>query len=105
MKGNIMDDEWDEDRIDVIGSNGNNGEHYKILEKKINMDEADNAQLQIDANENRSIKYAQEQSKKLEVQPVGHCLYCHEKFLTDSSMRWCDEFCRDSWQRQKALKR
>ena len=23
------DDEWDEDRMDIIGQNGNDGDHYK----------------------------------------------------------------------------
>jgi hypothetical protein len=51
------------------------------------------------------VKEIQAHANELEVQPSGHCLYCHEKFLTDSRMRWCDKFCLDSWQRQQALKR
>ena len=51
------------------------------------------------------VKEIQAIANELEVQPVGHCLYCGEKFLTDSRMRWCDRFCSDAWSRQKALKR
>jgi hypothetical protein len=69
------------------------------------MDEADLGNMQVELNEQRSIKYAQQQAQTLEVQPVGHCLYCHEKFLTDSRMRWCDDFCRDEWQKRQSLKR
>lgn len=65
----------------------------------------DDANLQVELNEQRSIKYAQERAKELEVQPVGHCLYCGEKFMTDSRMRWCDNFCRDGYEKEKALKR
>lgn len=65
----------------------------------------DDANLQVELNEQRSIKYAQERAKELEVQPVGHCLYCGEKFLTDSRMRWCDKFCLDGYEKEKALKR
>lgn len=69
------------------------------------MDEADLGNMQVELNEQRSIKYAQQQAQTLEVHPVGHCLYCHEKFLIDSRMRWCDEFCRDGWQKDQALKK
>lgn len=97
-----MASDWDEKRIDIIGQNGNDGLHYN---KEKQMDEADLGNMQVELNEQRSIKYAQERAKELEVQPVGHCLYCGEKFLTDSRMRWCDEFCRDSWQKEQALKK
>jgi len=65
----------------------------------------DDANEQVAMNETRSIKYAQQQAQTLEVQPVGHCLYCGEKFMTDSRMRWCDSFCRNAWERQQTLKR
>ena len=51
------------------------------------------------------VKEIQAMANKLEAEPVGHCLFCGEKFLTDSRMRWCDRFCSDAWSRQKALKR
>lgn len=94
-------DDWDEKRVDIIGSNGNDGLHYN---KEKQMDEADLGNLQVELNEQRSIKYAQERAKELEVQPVGHCLYCGEKFLTDSRMRFCDSFCRDEWQKRQSVK-
>lgn len=65
----------------------------------------DDANEQVAMNELRSIKYASQQANSLEVQPVGHCLYCGEKFLTDSRMRFCDAFCRDGYEKEKALKR
>ena len=98
----MASDDWDEKRIDIIGSNGNTGEHYEGIKK---MDEADLGNMQVAMNEERSIKYAQERAKELEVQPVGHCLFCGEKFLTDSRMRFCDAFCRDGYDREKALRR
>ena len=68
-------------------------------------DEVDQANEQVAMNELRSIKYASQQAQTLEVQPVGHCLFCGEKFLTDSRMRWCDRFCLDGYEKEKALKR
>ena len=68
-------------------------------------DEADLGNMQVELNEQRSIKYAQANANKLEVEPVGHCLYCGEKFLTDSVMRWCDAFCRDLYEKQKLFRR
>lgn len=50
-------------------------------------------------------KEIQAKAQTLEVQPVGHCLFCGEKFLTDSRMRWCDKFCLDGYEKEKALKR
>jgi hypothetical protein len=33
---------------------------------------------------------------------TGECLFCYEP-LTDKR-RWCDEFCRDDWQREQDAK-
>lgn len=68
-------------------------------------DEVDQANEQVAMNELRSIKYASQQAQTLEVQPVGHCLFCGEKFLTDSRMRWCDKFCLSMYEKEKSLKR
>ena len=68
-------------------------------------DEVDQANEQVAMNELRSIKYASQQAQTLEVQPVGHCLFCGEKFITDSRMRWCDKFCLSMYEKEKALRR
>lgn len=99
----MASDDWDESRIDIIGQNGNDGLHYERI--KTMSDIIDDANNQVELNEQRSIRYAQQRAKELEDQPLGHCLFCGEKFLTDSVMRWCDAFCRDGYERDKALKR
>lgn len=37
------------------------------------------------------------QNKPLAVQAVGHCLSCAEPLA--HGLRWCDNACRDDWQR------
>lgn len=99
----MASDDWDESRIDVIGQNGNDGLHYKRTNKM--SDIIDDANHHVELNEQRSIKYAQYQAKTLEVLPQGLCLFCGEKFKEGSLLRWCDSFCRNSWEREKLMKR
>jgi len=65
-------------------------------------DEADLAQQQIEANENRSIAYARIQASK-PITPSDVCLFCGEE--TENGRRYCDAFCRDEHDRRRALKR
>jgi hypothetical protein len=105
----MADDDWDEKRIDIIGSNGNEALHYQELENnKMNeaiSDPLDVASHNEQVNCDMRVKEIQAHANELEVQPVGHCLYCGEKFLTDSRMRFCDAFCRDGYEKEKSLKR
>ncbi len=36
--------------------------------------------------------------------PNGKCFNCGEKLPAFSGARWCDEFCRDDWQKRKGKK-
>lgn len=68
-------------------------------------DVVDSANDQVALNEERSIKYAQLQASKLEVEPIGSCLYCGEEFKDGSELRWCDKFCLSLWEKQKLFRR
>lgn len=91
-------EDWDEDRIDVIGQNGNDGLHYK---EKIMSDEADQANLQVELNERRSIAYASQQAN-LPIPISEVCLFCTEP--TEDGRRFCDAFCRDEYEKRKFKK-
>ena len=32
--------------------------------------------------------------------PCGQCYFCGE--MLQGTLRWCDEFCRDDWEREQA---
>lgn len=68
-------------------------------------DEADLGNQQAELNQERSIRYAQLQASKLEVEPKGSCLYCGERYEENSNQRWCDSFCRDLYEKQRLFKR
>lgn len=33
---------------------------------------------------------------------TGRCLFCDE--IVDDGLRWCDNWCRDDWERAKAVR-
>lgn len=64
-------------------------------------DEVDVANAQVELNEQRSIKYAQEQANKPIPKGRGECLWCGE--LIKDERRFCNRECADcfeKWGRQ-----
>jgi len=45
----------------------------------------------------REIAVSQARKLKTHIEPTGHCLECGEP--VSDGKRWCDNFCRDDWQR------
>jgi len=46
-----------------------------------------------------SLLNAQTDPNKLEVEPMGECLFCFEPLAPPR--RWCDKDCMDDWQRSQ----
>jgi len=68
-------------------------------------DPLDVASQQEQKQNEMSIKYVQANANKLEVEPIGSCLYCGEEFKDGSELRWCDKFCLSLWEKQKLFRR
>lgn len=58
-------------------------------------DDVDMASEREEIAREKAIKHIQ--NKPLAVQPVGHCLSCGETLADDKL--WCNNTCRDDWQR------
>lgn len=59
-------------------------------------DEVDVANAQVELNEQRSIKYAQQQANK-PIAKSDKCYWCDAK--TKDGRRFCNKDCADSWEK------
>jgi predicted nucleic acid-binding Zn ribbon protein len=62
-------------------------------------DQVDLAQQQVDHIVSSYIQNIRAQSRVLEAQPTGFCLFCEADVANDS--RWCDAYCRDRWEAER----
>lgn len=60
-------------------------------------DEIDVANEQVQLNEQRSIKYAQEQASKPIPKGIGECLWCGE--IIKDERRFCNRECSDCYEK------
>lgn len=60
------------------------------------IDEIDAAAINIDALTDDAIK--RKKSVPM-IAPRGSCYWCN-KPLTDANRRWCDSYCRDTWEEE-----
>lgn len=58
-----------------------------------------------DAEKATEMFHKEAMTKRREEGPsaTGSCLYCEEPF-TDDTQRFCDAYCRDSWESEEALR-
>lgn len=71
-------------------------------------DEADLAAEYQEQAIERSLEQARRQATE-QAPFTGRCLYCDEDLEPEPGMtiqkRWCDDFCRDQWEKAEALRK
>jgi len=61
------------------------------------MDIADMADFAIEADLLNTIEASQRSVAEMDVKGMGSCLFCGTKVI---GKRWCDNYCRDDWEKE-----